>query len=55
MQSHKELTNLSDDLRTRHMLTNDSLHPIACQLSMLKLLIVLHYFVLKRPIDYRNF
>ena len=56
MQSHKELTNLLNDLRTIHMLTrwSDSL-PIASLLSMPKLLIVLHCFLLKPPIDYRKF
>ena len=29
--------------------------PIASQLSMLKLSIVLHCFLLKQPIDYRKF
>ena len=45
------------DLRMKHVLTrrNDSLHPIASQLSMLKLSIVLHCFLLKEPIDYQNF
>ena len=57
IQSHKKLTNLSDDLRTKHMLItrSDSLHPIASHLSMLQLSIVLHCFLLKRPIDYRKF
>ena len=57
MQSHKELTNLSNDLRTKHVLTrrSDSLHPTASQLSILKLSIALHCFLLKQPLDYRKF
>ena len=53
MQSHKELTNLSNNLRTQHMLTrrSDSLHPIASQLSMFKLSTVLHCFLLQQRID----
>ena len=49
---HKKLTNFSYDLQTKHMLTrrSDSLHLIASQLSMLKLLLVSHNFLLKRPI-----
>ena len=42
--------------RMKHMLTNDSLHPIASQLSMLKLLIVLHCYLLKQPtLNIKNF
>ena len=57
MQSHKEFTNLSGHLRTKYMLTrrSDSLHPIASQLSVLRLSIVLHCFLLKRPMAIKNF